>query len=117
MLDATSSEWSFDTRVRISATSITFATRCQRTDGAKGGIAAVTSRARVTSSRMEILESKDDARTLDDITCRASTRPGSSERCSASALSRTECFEISGTSLVLYGATPLDKLELTKISD
>lgn len=117
VLASTSSSWSFDARMRIAATSITFATRCQREDGANGAIVAVTSRARVTSTSLEILESKNDARTLDGVTCRAGSHPGKIGRCAPTALSKTDCFEMSGTSLVLHGATPLEELSLTKLSD
>ncbi len=117
VLESPASTWSFDSRLRIGPTSITFATRCRASNGAEGAIAAVTTRARVSANEIAILESKEDKRTLGDITCRASSRPGSAKRCDAAAFTKTSCFELEGTSLTIYGDSPLDKLELTKLAD
>ncbi len=117
VLEAPASDWRFDSRWRLTATSITFATRCVAPDGTESAIAAVTARARVSTSEIAILESKEDKRTLGDVTCRATARPGTAKRCGDDAFMKSDCFELDGTSLVVYGSSSLEKIELTKISD
>jgi hypothetical protein len=110
-------DWTFDNRVRLTETSFTLATRCEDPDGAVGGIAAVQAKARVDDSQIAVLESRRDERVLGKITCRASARPGELTRCTEDDGFQHDCFELDGTSLTLYGATPFDKLAMVKISD
>jgi hypothetical protein len=108
--------FTFDTRMRIDVGKVTFATRCDHS-GTSGAIAGVTAKARVTDFEFAILESKKDERKLGDITCRANAHVGEVRRCAEPDSFPTQCFVINGTKLTFYGDSPLDKLELTKISD
>jgi hypothetical protein len=107
----------FDTRMKIGSSSVTFATRCVMDDGRESAVVAVTASARVTSDNIAILESKKDEKNTGGVTCRANARPGETKRCAKVDGFQKECFHLDGTALTFYGATPFEKLELTKISD
>lgn len=111
-------DFTFDTRMRLTADSITFATRCDH-DGTSGAIAGVTAKARVNAEEVAVLESKKDERKLGDLTCRANAHPGNTKRCTNSTDNgfQTQCFILNGTELTFYGDSPFDKLSLIKISD
>jgi len=111
-------DFTFDTRMRLTPDSITFATRCDH-DGTSGAIAGVTAKARVNAEEVAVLESKKDERKLGDLTCRANAHPGNTKRCANSTDNgfQTQCFILNGTELTFYGDSPFDKLSLIKISD
>ena len=110
--------WTFDTRLRLTATTATIATRCQAPNGKQGALVGVTVKARVDEEAIAYLESKNDERTLGDITCRANARPMTIERCATREEGfEQSCFVLDGTTLTVYGRSPLEKATLTKLAD
>ena len=107
----------FDSRMKIGSSSVTFATRCVMDDGRESAVVGVTAAARVTSENIAILESKKDEKNTNGVTCRANARPGETKRCAKVDGFQTKCFHLDGTQLTFYGDSPFDKLEMTKISD
>jgi hypothetical protein len=107
----------FDTRMKITANDVTFATRCVLDDGRESAVVAVTASARVTNDNIAILESKKDEKNTGGVTCRANARPGETKKCAKVDGFQKSCFHLDGTQLTIYGTTPFDKLEMTKISD
>jgi len=110
-------DWTFDSRIRLSAGAFTFATQCISPSGVSGGIAAIRAKARVDANQIAILESRNDEKKVGEINCRANAHPGETNRCAEVDGFQTNCFVLEGTSLTFYGATPFDKMEMTKISD
>jgi hypothetical protein len=110
--------WTFDTRVKLDESTFTFATRCKSPDGKQGGVASVTAKARVSNDLIDVLESKHDEQKIGDVDCKADTLPGESKRCAVEDRGfEHDCFSLDGTKLTMFGHTPFDKLEMTKISD
>ena len=110
----------FDTRMKLSATSATLATRCTLDDtGAVSGIVGVTAAARVSAESLVILESKSDKKDDGVVKCGVNATPREVKRCGADQDRGFErnCFRLEGTSFTDFGATPFDKIELTKLSD
>ncbi len=107
----------FDSRMKIESSNVTFATRCVMDDGRESAVVGVSAAARVTSDNITILESKKDEKNENGVTCRANARPGETKRCAKVDGFQTRCFHLEGTLLTIYGDTPFDKLEMTKISD
>lgn len=112
-----SGSFTFDTRTKFEARSVTFATRCQLPSGKPSGVASVVAAARVSNDEIAILETKNDERKDGEITCRANAHVGSTTACAVVDGFQHDCFALDGLSLVFYGATPYDKLEMTKLSD
>lgn len=110
-------DWKYDRRMKFEVGQVTIAERCTDWRGRTGGIAAVTSKARIADDVVEILESKDDLTTVGNVTCQVNVRPVRTPRCTETDGFQTNCFVLGGTQLTIYGDTSLDKLELTKISD
>lgn len=110
-------EFTFDTRTKLEAHSVTFATRCQLPNGKTSAVASVVAAARVSNDEIAVLETKNDERKTGDITCRASSHVGSLTACEVVDGFQHDCFALDGLALVLYGKTPFDKVEMTKISD
>jgi hypothetical protein len=111
--------FTFDTRVKLASDAMTFAQRCtDDSNGAQGGVASVVAKARVSNDDVTCLESKNDEQKVGSITCRAATTVGDTKRCAPEDKGfESNCFELDGTSLTIFGATSFDKLVLTKISD
>ncbi len=110
--------WQYDIRLRLTEGTMTSAQRCTSPDGATGGVASVSASARIADDTIDVLESKDDAKTVGAVTCRVAVRPQHVPRCPDDAFTlKSKCFELSGTQLTLYGANDLDKEALTKIGD
>jgi hypothetical protein len=105
---------SFDLRMGLRATEATIATRCA-VDGNQGPIAGATVKARITSERIEYLESKTDKRTSNGVTCTVSLKPLALTACEPDSLKRN-CFVRDGTTLELF-ESPLSSVKLTKLSD
>lgn len=107
----------FDMRMKMNASSMTVAARCERS-GTSTPVAGVTVKARITDSEIDVLESAQDERKNGDLTCRASPKPGSIPRCGDKDEGfEHDCFTLSGTSLTIFGTTSFDKMALTKLSD
>jgi hypothetical protein len=109
--------FTFDSRIKLSESSMTFATKCVRDDGTQSAVVGVTVAARVNDAEIAVLESKQDEKKTGDITCRANARPGTTKKCEKVDGFQKECFALDGTKLVIYGTTSFDKMDLTKISD
>ncbi|MBX3203544.1 MAG: hypothetical protein KF764_00685 [Labilithrix sp.] len=109
--------FTFDSRMRLGQSTMTFATRCVRDNGDESAVVGVTVAARVDESEISVLESKKDEKKTGDITCRANARPGTTKRCDTDEGFRRACFVLDGTELTIYGMSSLDKVVLTKISD
>jgi hypothetical protein len=110
----------FDSRMKLTATSITLATRCTLTSsGAVSGIVSVTAAARVTDDSVVILETKNDAADDGVVRCRVTAAPREMKRCRDDQPSGFEqnCFTVEGTTFTTYGTSPLDKAVLVKLSD
>jgi hypothetical protein len=110
-------QFTFDTRTKLEARSVTFATRCQLPNGKTSAVASVVAAARVSETEVAVLETKNDERKTGDITCRASAHAGSTTACEVVDGFQHDCFALDGLKLVLYGTTPFDKIEMIKISD
>ena len=106
----------FDIRIRLSPTQLTEAVRCTRGRDSTP-TASVSVKARITNEEIAVLESKTDERRGTDLSCKAAPRPASVTRCKGDRAIERDCFTLSGTSLVMYGASSLDTLRLTKLSD
>lgn len=107
----------FDSRIRLTPGSISFATRCELPDGRESAVASVTAKARISDDEIAVLESKKHEIPMEGGTCRAFARPTTTSRCTAREGFETSCFRLDETRLVIFGASPFDKLELTKLSD
>ena len=106
----------FDTRWRLSENEITLATRCSLQDGRESETVGVTARARVSRDEITFLESKRDERKAGDFACRVNAQPRTLAACDAREGFERDCFRLAGTTLTMYGS-PLEKLELVKLSD
>lgn len=107
----------FDVRFQFTASSVTLATRCTLADGESSAIVGVTAKARVTDDGYTILESKEQQKDDGKVMCKVSLKPREVARCADDAFAAKQaCFELSGTTFVQY-ETPVDKVELTKLSD
>jgi hypothetical protein len=108
----------FDTRWKLHSSSITLATRCTFRDGRDSATVGVTARARVSETEITFLESKTDETRSGDAFCRVSAKPRSFNACGDVHEGFEEnCFRFADMTLTLYGDTPLEKLELVKVSD
>ena len=105
-----------DVRIRFDEGAILFAARCTSGDHASVDV-AVSGKARISNDLMEVLESKEDVKTIAGTQCRASIQAGRTPQCGGTDASQTDCFHLSGTKLTMYGSSALSKLELTRISD
>ena len=104
----------FDTRMRFAKDRATVAAKCQLDDGRTTDVASVTVTARVDANEITLLESRRDERKLGDFSCYANAHPETLKAC-ADDFVKTNCFELSGTSLTIYGEA--EQLELTKLAD
>lgn len=88
-----------DVRIRLTPTSLTVAKRCWADDRASGGEVS----ARVTSSAIQVLESKSDihANSVTRSYCNVDIKPISIPQCTSSD---SDCFTVKGTTLDLGGA-------------
>jgi hypothetical protein len=107
----------FDARMQLSASSVTFATRCILDNGSESSIVGVKVAARVGADEIAVLESKSDEKDTGGVKCRATTRPETTKRCERVAGFQKTCFWLDGRELTLYGNTPFEKLVFTKLSD
>jgi hypothetical protein len=106
-----------DTRWRLDESELEVAGRCTLADGRESEIVAVTVAARVTEEEIAILESKKDEWRDGDQFCQVSLYPRKLTACDERAGFERECFRLGGTTLTIYGDSPLDKLPLTKLAD
>jgi hypothetical protein len=109
----------FDTRVKLAAGSMTVATRCTLANGSRSDVVGVTAAARITNENLTVLETKSDAKDDGVVKCSVNLTPRQLARCTADMIDGFErnCFKLTGTTLVEFGTSGLDKLELTKLSD
>ncbi len=109
----------FDTRMRLSATSATLATRCTIESGASSAVVGVTVAARISAEGFVILESKSDKKDDGTVRCAVNATPKQIKPCTADQPKGFErdCFSLEGTTFTDYGASPLQKSEFTKLSD
>lgn len=110
--------WTFDTRLKLDEATFTLGTRCKSPDGQQGGTAVVSAKARVSNDEIDVLETKHDEHKIGDVDCKADIAPSEAKRCLESDKGfEHDCFTLEGTKLTMFGHTPFDKLEMTKISD
>ncbi len=108
----------FDTRMKLSATSATLATRCTLASGAASAVVGVTVAARISVEGFVILESKSDKKDDGTVKCAVNVTPKQIKPCSADDKGfERDCFVLEGTTFTDYGATPFAKSEFTKLSD
>ena len=108
----------FDTRMRLAATSATLATRCTLASGASSAVVGVTVAARISADGFVILESKSDKQDDGTVKCAVNVTPKQIKPCSAEDKGfEHDCFALEGTTFTDYGATSFDKSEFTKLSD
>jgi hypothetical protein len=107
----------FDTRFKLTSSSMTAATRCIYRDGTPTLEAQVTVAARVTEEEIATLESDVNESVSGKATCRTEVDVVERKRCASDAFQKTECFELAGRKLTFYGKTPLESTALTKLSD
>lgn len=106
-----------DLRMRIEETRVSFANRCKFADGSTITV-GLEAAARVSNDKFQVLESKNQKASLGDKTCTAQSTPGESEPCPTDKFkAKQDCFELSGTTLRMYGKNPLLAVELTKLED
>ena len=109
----------FDTRMKLSATSATLATRCTLASGASSAVVGVTVAARISAEGFVILESKSDKKDDGTVRCAVNATPKQIKPCGADQPKGFErdCFVLEGTTFTDYGATTFEKSEFTKLSD
>lgn len=107
----------FDNRMKFTETSVTSATRCTFPDGTKSPTAAVTATARVSETEIAVLETVSDEQNVNGNLCRVELRAMELPRCVDQPPFARSCFAVQGTKLALYGSSPLEDLDFTKVSD
>ena len=109
----------FDTRMKLSATSATLATRCTLANGASSAVVGVTVAARISADGFVILESKSDKKDDGTVRCAVNATPKQIKPCTADEPKGFEhdCFLLEGTTFTDFGSTAFDKSEFTKLSD
>ena len=109
----------FDTRMRLSKGSATIAARCTTAEGKHSSTVGVTAAARISDEELAVLESKTDAKDNGVVKCSVSLTPKDVKRCTSDMPKGFErdCFKLEGMTLFEFGKTPLEKIELTKLSD
>jgi hypothetical protein len=109
----------FDTRMRLSPKSATFATRCAVDGSTKTSpVVGVTVAARITDDSFVLTESRSDE-DASVVRCAVSVSPREVKRCAADVPKGFEsnCFTIEGSRFTDFGASSFDTFELTKLSD
>lgn len=106
---------SFDLRYKFTPSSITVALKCTKDTG-DTATASVTVAARVADVEIAILESKKDKIDTGKVSCEVNLAPVTAKPCASDGI-KIECFDLAGRELAIIGRSPLDKVELTKLSD
>ena len=110
----------FDSRMRLSASSLTLATRCTlESNGKTSAVASVTAAARISDVSIAVLESGSDEKDDGSVRCSVTLKARELRRCAQDVGKGFEhdCFTLEGTQFVEHGETSFDVLELTKLSD
>lgn len=105
----------FDSRMKLDASSVTFATRCNA-GSETSAVVGVTVRARVSASEVAVLESDQNSVPFRNDSCRAQARVSTFKACTSEQMA-SNCFLLDGLELHFYGTNQFDKTTLTKISD
>src|SRR5262249_48674501 len=105
-----------ESRTRFSKNAMDVAVRCTRNDTDESLVAGVTVSARIGNDEVAVLEDKTDERKKGDFDCSASAHTNTTKACEPNDV-RANCFVLDGTTLTLYGSSPIESLEMTKISD
>lgn len=108
--------FTFDSRMRFSADTIEAAARCTRNDTDDSLVASVAASGRVSSTEVAVLEAKSDKRLKGDFKCEVNLTPRTTKACKPTE-TKSGCFVLEGTTLTIYGASELEKVEMTKVSD
>lgn len=108
-----------DLRMRLSPTKADSAVKCTLSNGDVLPIAGTSSGASVSNSKIEVLANNEDVRRKGGITCTATLSKSSVSACpeDESDEEHQQCFVVDGKKLRIYGNTPSDVAEFSKVRD